>query len=105
MFLYKNLAYCFPNAAPLFPDIEYPNQLLGTSLNSNHAFNSLFDKPSHAFDIRNENTLLFLHVAFYIPLFAIEYQHWINEQWNVTNKRYINSTIMLHYRRINSIIF
>ena len=51
------------------------------------------------FDIRNENTLLFLHVAFYIPLFAIEYQHWINEQWNVTNKRYINSTIMLHSQK------
>ena len=37
--------------------------------------------------------------------YPVEKAKGINEQWNVTNKRYINSTIMLHYRRINSIIF
>lgn len=35
----------FPNANPLFPYNEYPNQLFGTSLKLNHASISLVVSP------------------------------------------------------------
>ena len=42
---YKKFAYFFPNANPLFPHNEYPNQLFGTSLKLNHASISLGVSP------------------------------------------------------------